>query len=50
MVFVDGQFKAHRGVHTHFGRDVALGLTPGRHTLAILAENRGMYNTGARCV
>ena len=47
MVFVDGQFKVHRGVHTHFGRDVALWLTPGRHTLAILAENLGMYNTGA---
>lgn len=46
MFFVDGKYCVSRGLHTHFGKDCAVYLTKGTHTLAILAENLGMYNTG----
>ncbi len=46
IFFVDGHFCVSRGLHTHFGKDCAVYLTKGKHTLAILAENLGMYNTG----
>ncbi len=46
LFFVDGQYLTSRGMGTHFGKDCAIYLTKGRHTLAILIENLGMFNTG----
>ncbi|HEY3377634.1 MAG TPA: beta galactosidase jelly roll domain-containing protein, partial [Armatimonadota bacterium] len=47
LVFVDGQFLAVRGAHTHCGWHVMPYLHPGEHTLALLVENLGMFNSGA---
>ena len=46
MYFVDGEFKASRGMYSMFGENLNVYLTKGTHTLSILAENLGMYNTG----
>lgn len=46
LYFVDGEFKALRGHGTVFGQNLNVYLEKGTHTLAILAENLGMYNTG----
>jgi len=47
MVFVDGRLLGIRGSHTHTGWNVMPSLSPGDHTLALLVENLGMFNSGA---
>ena len=47
LAFVDGQFLGARGSHSHTGWNLMPSLTPGDHTLALLVENLGMFNSGA---
>ena len=47
LVFVDGEFLGVRGTHSHVGWNVMASLEPGEHTLALLVENLGMFNSGA---
>lgn len=47
MFFVNGKMIAIRGSNSHFGKDLAVYLPKGEHSLVILVENLGMYNTGA---
>lgn len=46
LYFVDGKFIAARGLYSMFGENLNVYLTKGTHTLAILVENMGMFNTG----
>ena len=47
LCFVDGEFLAVRGMRTSCGWHIMPCLQPGEHTLAILVENLGMFNSGA---
>jgi len=47
LVFVDGQFLGIRGSHSHVGWNLMPSLDAGEHTLALLVENLGMFNSGA---
>ena len=47
LVFVDGKFLGVRGSHSHAGWNLMPALGPGDHTLAMLVENLGMFNSGA---
>lgn len=47
LVFIDGQFIGMRGFQSHFGWNVMALVKAGTHTLAMLVENLGMFNTGA---
>lgn len=47
LVFVDGQFLGIRGSHSHTGWNLMPSLKAGEHTLALLVENLGMFNSGA---
>lgn len=47
QVFVDGQYLGTRGWGSSKGWHLMPNLTAGEHTLALLVENLGMFNSGA---
>ncbi|MFZ2654702.1 MAG: beta-galactosidase [Victivallales bacterium] len=47
LVWVDGNYVGVRGVHSHLGWNVMPSLEKGEHVISILAENLGMFNSGA---